>query len=165
MKKYVLITLAISLVGMVLLSALAYQVLVGNPEDVRTDTSSGTPQSGVTVLLGSTTVQVEVVQTSADITRGLSGRDALAEGYGMLFVMPHSAPHKFWMPDMHFAIDIIWLNEKFEVVDITHHATPESYPETFTPKVSARYVLEVPSGFATTYGLVEGMQATIDTSK
>jgi len=79
----------------------------------------------------------------------------------MLFIFPKSDKQSFWMPDMRFAIDIIWLDEYMKVVHIKESATPESYPEKFTTSVPAKYVLEVPAGFSKEKGIVVGDQAVV----
>ena len=43
--------------------------------------------------------------------KGLSGRDNLADDEGMFFVFEKSDIYPFWMKDMKFAIDIIWIME------------------------------------------------------
>ena len=58
--------------------------------------------------------------------------------------------YAFWMKDMMFPIDIIWLDEGFRVVAIAENAAPSSFPNLFTPSSPAQYVLEVPSGFVRT---------------
>ncbi|MCX6751552.1 MAG: DUF192 domain-containing protein, partial [Candidatus Nomurabacteria bacterium] len=80
--------------------------------------------------------------------KGLSGRKSLNEDQGMLFVFYKSEIYPFWMKDMNFAIDIIWIDEDFRVVFIKKNASTQSYPETFTPNQNARYVLEGSAGFS-----------------
>lgn len=111
------------------------------------------------VLVGDTRVHVEVVATQAAKQKGLSGRSSLADGKGMLFVYDKSDRYGFWMPDMHFAIDIIWLDSTWHVVHVKENATPDSYPEVFKPVTSAQYILEVPAGYAREHGIVVGVQA------
>lgn len=65
----------------------------------------------------------------------------------MLFVFPKDGTYSFWMKDMLFAIDIIWLDANARVVFAAEHVVPESYPAIFTPHTAARYVLELPAGF------------------
>jgi uncharacterized membrane protein (UPF0127 family) len=160
MKKYVLASLIVAGVGMVILGFIGYLALSSARTTPRTMPTS-VASNQVTVTIGDTTVAAELVQSEADITRGLSGRASLPDGQGMLFVMPYTAQHKFWMPDMHFAIDIVWLDDTFKVVDISINATPESYPATFMPSKPALYVLEVPSGFAATHKITIGEQAIL----
>ena len=73
-----------------------------------------------------------------------------------IFVFDKSYKYSFWMKDMLFPIDIIWIGEDFSVVDITENAEPNSYPNLFTPREEALYVLEVNAGFSNEKGLKIG---------
>jgi len=110
------------------------------------------------VKIGGQNVQVDLALTSAEQAQGLSGRASLAENQGMLFVFPQPGQYLFWMKDMKFSIDMIWFSADLKVIYIKKEASPESYlpagkagPETYGPAPSdgqAKYVLEVPAGFA-----------------
>lgn len=76
----------------------------------------------------------------------------------MLFVFEKADYHSFWMKDMKFAIDIIWIDEDKKITDITHNATPGTYPEIFKPSLPAKYVLEVMSGWIEKNNIEIGMQ-------
>lgn len=104
------------------------------------------------VTIGNTVVAVELAETPAERTMGLSGRPFLSEGEGMLFMFDHPDRYGFWMPDMHFAIDIVWIGPDWRIVDISPNVSPDSYPNVFQPMTPAQYVLEVPNGFAGRYG-------------
>lgn len=80
--------------------------------------------------------------------QGLSGRQSLGQNEGMLFVFDRPGIYPFWMKDMNFAIDMIWIGEDGRVVYIQKDAEPDSYPATFQSAEDAKYVLEVPSGFS-----------------
>lgn len=105
---------------------------------------------------------IEIVRTSEEFARGLSGHAPLAENEGMLFLFDQPDRYSFWMPDMRFAIDIIWIGSDWRIVDISHNVTPESYPEVFTPSAPAQYVLEVPADSAERYGWKVGEEAFLD---
>lgn len=92
-------------------------------------------------------VEVYIADTPALHQKGLSGKEALGENEGMLFIFSEPQIPSFWMKDMLFNIDIIWLSEEWQVVDIHEGLTPESYPQTVTPSQESMYVLEVPAGF------------------
>lgn len=100
------------------------------------------------VLLGETTFKVEIVDTQDKRTLGLSGRESLPDDSGMLFVFENSYFHGFWMKDMNFPIDIIWLDENLKVVHIEKNVQPESFPEVYLPDKPALYVLEINAGEA-----------------
>lgn len=108
------------------------------------------------IVLGGRMVSVEVADTDAKRTRGLSGHAPLKDGEGMIFIFDTAGKYSFWMKDMLFPIDIIWIGEDFSVVDITENAEPNSYPNLFTPREEALYVLEVNAGFSNEKGLKIG---------
>ncbi len=93
-------------------------------------------------------LKVNLALTGEAQEQGLSGRKSLKENEGMLFVFNQTGKYSFWMKDMNFSLDIIWISEDFHVVYIKNNASPESYPESFTPKQDAKYVLEVMSSFS-----------------
>lgn len=99
------------------------------------------------IVVGATVVKVELADTYEKRIQGLSGKKELAKNNGMLFIFDKSGLYGIWMKDMNFAIDIIWFNEFKEVIHFVENATPESYPETFTPPSASIYILEVPAGF------------------
>lgn len=109
----------------------------------------------VTISGGSGTVVAEIAK---DKVLGLSGRNCLNHGRGMLFAYPTTSDYCFWMKDMKFSIDMIWLDEEKKIVTIHKNATPESYPGTFCPTQPAMYILEVPAGYADTVGWQDGTQ-------
>jgi uncharacterized membrane protein (UPF0127 family) len=111
---------------------------------------------GTLIHVGKTSVIVDVVRTEEARERGLSGRDSLEGGHGMLFVFESEGLPGIWMKDMKFPIDIIWADKSGVIVTIARKVAPESYPTVFTPKSPALYVLEVPSGFADQYDIAEG---------
>lgn len=99
----------------------------------------------------------ETAVTPAELQRGLSGRDNLLHNHGMLFDFRQVAEHCMWMPDMAFAIDIVWLDTDQRIVTIKPDIAPETYPESFCGE-SARYVLEVNSGVVAERGWRIGEQ-------
>lgn len=106
--------------------------------------------------LGSEALLLEVADTEKFRIKGLSGHAPLASHEGMLFVFSESAPHGFWMKDMQFPIDILWLDEEYRILDTEERVAPESYPNVFSPSAPARFVLELPAGFFAHYGLRVG---------
>lgn len=114
------------------------------------------------VQVGEKQILVDVADTDALRAQGLSGRDTLGAGSGMLFVFESADYWGIWMKDMRFAIDIVWLGEEGEVLTVVDRATPASYPRVFVPSSPARYVLELPAGAAAAYGLAEGAKVVVE---
>ncbi len=103
--------------------------------------------------------KIEITRTSAEQARGLSGRASLPENAGMLFSYSTNARPAFWMKEMNFAIDIIWLDENWRVVGWEKNISPDTYPQTFSPNQAIRYVLEVNAGFVDKHQIKLGEKA------
>jgi len=94
------------------------------------------------------TISLIVVDSNPERERGLSGREKLADDSAMLFVFDAVDDHTFWMKEMKFPIDIIWLDETFKVVHIESDVSPATYPEIFSSPEKSRYVLETNAHFS-----------------
>lgn len=93
-------------------------------------------------------VLAEVAREEQDKVQGLSDRNCLDEGKGMLFVYDATGDYCFWMKDMHFPIDMIWLDDDKKIVTIHANVEPGTYPKSFCPDKPAQYILELNSGAA-----------------
>ena len=111
------------------------------------------------VKIAGQSVKVDLALTPLEQEQGLSGRTELGPNEGMLFVFDTPGKYSFWMKDMLFPIDMIWLAPDSRVVYVKKDARSESYPESFTPNEEAKYVLEVSSGFSERYNLQIGDRA------
>ena len=116
---------------------------------------------GSVSLSDGTSVKVTIADTDARRAKGLSGRDVLDENEGMLFLFPGGATPYFWMKDMKFAIDIIWIQSDV-VVGFDQNVQSENPPVTYYyPTETIDRVLEVQAGFVQKHGLKVGDQLDI----
>lgn len=115
---------------------------------------------------------IEIASTSEAQEQGLSGKRKLMEFVrdqkirteGMLFVFEKPTVLSFWMKDMNFDLDMIWMDENFKIVHITKNAQASSYnkqnPASSTIFTNgnnpAKYVLEINSGLSNELNLREG---------
>jgi len=129
--------------------------VVGTTREEAT-TTSGTFSEPVAMQVGDVALSVAVADTPKDRARGLSYRTDLGEADGLLFVFDEPKRPGFWMREMRFAIDIIWISAEGRVSGIHPELAPETYPETFRPEAPVQYVLEVPSGYAAEQGITVG---------
>jgi hypothetical protein len=105
----------------------------------------------VRVTIQETTLQAELVHTPDARARGLSGRDALAPDRAMLFLFATREHHGFWMQDMRFDLDLVWIAGD-RVVDVTHRASHREPERILAPRAPADRVLEVVAGTALARG-------------
>ncbi len=113
----------------------------------------------VNITLNDQVLIADVSATNEQRTKGLTVKDALAENEAMLFVFDDEAKHKFWMKDMKFPIDIIWIGSDKSVVDIENSLQPCNSGllcSRYEPDGDSLYVLETVSGFAQKHGIVKG---------
>jgi len=104
----------------------------------------------------------EIADTDEARARGLMYRSSLADGSGMLFVFQTEAKYAFWMMNMRFPIDIIWINGGKKIVDIKHEATVCSHScAVYEPKETSLYALEVEAGFCARHGIGIGDRVII----
>ncbi len=61
------------------------------------------------VTINQVTIEAKLADTKAKQVRGLSGEDTLSDSQGMLFIFPEYQTRNFWMKDMLFPIDTIWI--------------------------------------------------------
>jgi hypothetical protein len=110
------------------------------------------------VHIGDALVRAEVVITPERMRRGLSGQKALGANEGMLFVYPQPGTYSFWMKDMLFPIDIIWIRDNTVVAidkDVPVPAAGQE-PKLYAPPVPINRVLEVNAGFAKKHHIKAG---------
>lgn len=115
------------------------------------------------IYIGETVVSALVVDRDSTRAQGLSGVESLQSGTGMLFVFEDIGVQKFWMKDMLFSIDIIWIDINMEIIHIENNVRPDTFPRSFGPKEPVvKFVLEVGEGFAESHQIKIGDEIKID---
>ena len=113
------------------------------------------PAPRARVTIGVHVIDAEVADTPARKQRGLSGRASLGEAEGMLFPYPEPGLHGFWMPDMRFDIDILWIRAG-RIVHVESRVSKDDPTRVYRPPESADLVLELPAGTAERRGFRVG---------
>ena len=103
------------------------------------------------VTIGVHVIDAELADTAERQQRGLSGRRQLADGQGMLFRYDEPGLHAFWMPDMRFDIDILWIRAG-RIVHVEANVPHSDARTIYRPPEPADLVLEVPAGSAARRG-------------
>ena len=114
----------------------------------------GAPSIANSMLVGDAEVEVKYANSKSERANGLSNVESLPENSGLLFIFeePQTQP-SFWMKDMNFPIDIIWISAD-KVVQIDYDVpppepnTPDNELTVYSPKQPVDYVLEVNGGFS-----------------
>ena len=88
--------------------------------------STGISISAPKVIVGKKTFRAEIADSREKRERGLSKRNSLEQSSGMLFVYPDNVAGGFWMLDMLFPLDFIWIGEDCRVVDLTENVVVDT---------------------------------------
>jgi uncharacterized protein len=99
---------------------------------------------------------VEVIRDMEGLKKGLSDREGLPEGNGMLFVLDASQGHGFWMKGMRFPLDIIFIGKEMQITEILENLQPCEECPIYVPTHQPAYVLEINAGLTRRYGLSVG---------
>lgn len=116
------------------------------PEPPRLPTTS--------MQIGNRTFLIEIAANDPDRTKGLMDRESLPPDRGMIFVFSREEPRSFWMKNVTFPLDIIFLDAGGKVVDVKRmlpldlRSVPSARP--------AKYAIEVNAGVAAEVGLKIG---------
>ena len=108
-----------------------------------------------TIAINHRLFKVVYADTSAEQEKGLGDRDNLPADQAMLFRFPAAAKQCFWMKDMRFNLDIIWLDSHKKVVHVEPNLSPQTYPQTYCVN-NTQYVVEINAGISQQLDLHEG---------
>jgi len=111
-------------------------------------------------LPGGVIIQAEIADTMKKRAEGLMYREHLAKDRGMLFTFDQAQAWTFWMKNTKIPLDIIWMNEKKQIIHIARNVpictrTDDGCPQ-YQPNDPAMYVLEIGGGEAERLKLEKG---------
>jgi len=106
------------------------------------------------------TVKLKLAVSAAERAQGLGGIKSMPDFDGMLFVYDEPTQVDFWMYNMYFPLDIIYLDEDKQVLEIHEQQLPcvsaEECPSILSGSTDVQFVVEVPAGQAAKYQSVAG---------
>ena len=145
----------------VFLLIIGYSLFSHNPVD-NTPVITNSSLANVCFVKNNLCFSCEVPDDNPSRAKGLMGRTELNINSGMLFVFERDAKHGFWMKNTLIPLDIIWIDSNYSVVDIVY-AKPciEKNCPTFSPKINAKYVLEINGGLTDIENISVGDKVTL----
>jgi uncharacterized membrane protein (UPF0127 family) len=111
-------------------------------------------------LPGGVVIRAEIANTMKKRAEGLMYREHLPKDRGMLFTFDQAQPWVFWMKNTKIPLDIIWMNDKKQIIHIARNVpictrTDDGCPQ-YQPNDPAMYVLELGGGEADRLKLEKG---------
>lgn len=117
------------------------------------------------IKINNQTFKLSLAKTSQEKEVGLSTTESLPEDQGMLFIFEKPDYYPFWMKNMKFPIDIIYINND-QIVAIHKNLKPPTNPNDaaviYTPQEPASKVLEINAGLSEKYDFKKGDKVKID---
>ncbi|OGY18037.1 MAG: hypothetical protein A2784_04985 [Candidatus Chisholmbacteria bacterium RIFCSPHIGHO2_01_FULL_48_12] len=113
--------------------------------------------------IGKAEIKVEVADTDEARSRGLAGRDSLAEDEGMVFIFEQPGQYGFWMKGMKLPLDFVWIADN-KVVEITEDIPVDvnESPKVYQPQPAIDAMLEVNAGWAGRNGVKVGDRVVVE---
>ncbi|MBV8216424.1 MAG: DUF192 domain-containing protein [Verrucomicrobia bacterium] len=107
------------------------------------------------IHIGDETLDVELAETSQQLSKGLRFRETLGEGAGMLFIFPKPQRLSFWMKDASIPLSIAYIQPDGKIVQIRKM---QPYDETPVNSLSdaVSYALLVNQGWFERHGIAAG---------
>ncbi len=123
------------------------------------------PAAAVVAVINGNRFQLELAVSAGQRRLGLSGRNSLPLDAGMLFVYPGERPLTFWMKDVPFSLDILFIDSQRRIVDIqTMAPQPGVGDDALTLYRSAApsmFALEINGGLAARLDITAGMEVSL----
>lgn len=119
------------------------------------------PKKEPKVTIGRIEFTVDIANEPAEWRRGLVGHPPLMAGEGMLFIFPSASNHTFWMKDMEFSIDIIWIANN-KVIGYVDNAVPDRGEILYKSPGKVDKVLEIAAGERKRLEITIGAPVTVE---
>lgn len=100
-----------------------------------------------------TTLDIEIAEGDYETATGLMYRNSMEDHQAMLFIFERESPLSFYMKNTQFPLDIIYLNEALQIVEVYRDTKPFD-PTPLPSRKPAKYVLEVNAGLVAQWKLL-----------
>ena len=101
--------------------------------------------------------KIEIADSPYERQTGLMYRDSLDEQHGMLFIFENSELRGFYMKNTLIPLDLLFIDENYEIVHIYSKATPYE-TASISSQLPAKYVFEINGGLSEQIGIQKGMK-------
>ncbi|MCK4664533.1 MAG: DUF192 domain-containing protein [Bacteroidales bacterium] len=102
-----------------------------------------------------TKIDIEIADNPNKRDRGLMFRRSMPDSAGMFFIFDKAERQSFWMKNTIISLDIIYVNENYDIVNIYENTKPYSLKSLHSIEY-AKYVVEVNAGFCKKFSIKIG---------
>ncbi|MFH1441384.1 MAG: DUF192 domain-containing protein [Candidatus Omnitrophota bacterium] len=130
---------------------------IKSQDDKKANFQQSLEGNGQKVCINKVCIGVELADTPEKRQLGLMFRKRLDVNKGMLFIFEQEGAYSFWMKNMNFSLDLIWIGQDDKVVDVRCNILPcNDLCESIIVEKPAKYVLEVNAGFVRKNSIKQG---------
>tara|TARA_B100001964_G_C13894449_1_gene448760 strand:+ start:189 stop:608 length:420 start_codon:yes stop_codon:yes gene_type:complete len=104
------------------------------------------------IEINNTSFKVKIAENPSEWKIGLSDTANLEEKEGMLFIFPILAERSFYMKNMNFAIDLLWIKDNI-IVGMEKNMLPDNGEKYYDSVEEIDMVLELKAGSIDNYNL------------
>lgn len=109
--------------------------------------------------------KVEIAENLSQWAKGLMFRKSLDQDKGMLFIFSDEVQRTFWMKNVNFPLDLIFISQDSKIVELKENFMPcqsGEKCESYKSENPAKYVLEVNGGFVNKNNILIGESLNIE---
>ncbi len=136
-------------VAVIVIIAVTIALIVGETKpqthkNNQVSSACGPYRKDVVIHINGQSFDTEIAKSSTEFAKGLGGRPCILSDQAMLFSFRQPGHYAFWMKDVKFPIDIVWISSDHKVAGVEIDVQPSSYPDKFVNRDNlAQYVMEV----------------------
>lgn len=153
-------------IGFLVVFLLLFSCKENNKTSIKTEEVTFTKEGNLDIFKKETDsiitqLNIEFAESEYETQTGLMYRRRMENTEAMLFIFPDVAMHSFYMKNTEIPLDIIFIDEKMNIVSFQENAEPFN-ENGLSSRVPVKYVLEVNAGLVKEWSLAIGDQIAFE---
>lgn len=153
-------------IGFLVVFLLLFSCKENNNTNIKTEEVTFTKEGNLDIFKKETDsiitqLNIEFAESEYETQTGLMYRTRMENTEAMLFIFPDVAMHSFYMKNTAIPLDIIFIDEKLNIVSFQENAEPFN-ENGLSSRVPVKYVLEVNAGLVKEWSLAIGDQIAFE---
>lgn len=153
-------------IGFLVVFLLLFSCKENNKTSIKTEEVTFTKEGNLDIFKKETDsiitqLNIEFAESEYETQTGLMYRTRMENTEAMLFIFPDVAMHSFYMKNTAIPLDIIFIDEKMNIVSFQENAEPFN-ENGLSSRVPVKYVLEVNAGLVKEWSLAIGDQIAFE---
>lgn len=153
-------------IGFLVVFLLLFSCKENNKTSIKTEEVTFTKEGNLDIFKKETDsiitqLNIEFAESEYETQTGLMYRRRMENTEAMLFIFPDVAMHSFYMKNTAIPLDIIFIDEKMNIVSFQENAEPFN-ENGLSSRVPVKYVLEVNAGLVKEWSLAIGDQIAFE---